>query len=137
MMRCSTFLKAALAIPPLWIAGPYIFCKPMTIVEPIQVSEAFRKDGYSEELLQRMLVDTLSELHTVAKGVTPATADKVLSEFKLPGISVPGTGLSLSQIFEFARPLLKRDSSVYGSVIGAPADFSIVLTLRDTSGETV
>ncbi|CAG4904423.1 tetratricopeptide repeat protein [Paraburkholderia saeva] len=111
---------------------------PMTIVEPIQISDAFKDRGYTDVMLQHMLVDTISDLREKAKGVTPATdTEQVLTEFKLPDFTVPGTGFSVRPVIEFLRSLLQRDSSVYGSVIGTPDKFTLVLTLRDPDGHIV
>lgn len=127
-------------VAPLIVIGGYsIFAEPATVVEPIQVSEALKKNGYTEQTLQHMLIDTLSDLRTKAQGVTPDTTDteQVLSKFNLPEFSVPGTGISVRLLVEYARTLLKFDSSVYGSVTSSPAGFSVALTLRDPHGETI
>ncbi|MGF6779387.1 tetratricopeptide repeat protein [Paraburkholderia sp. GAS334] len=108
---------------------------PMTIVEPIQIPDTFLERGYTDVMLQHMLVDTISGLREKAQGVTPATdTEQVLTEFKLPDFTVPGTGFSVRPVIEFARALLKRDSSLYGSVIGTPERFTLMLTLRDPDG---
>ncbi|WP_052409491.1 hypothetical protein [Paraburkholderia oxyphila] len=125
---------------PLVVVGVYqVFGEPATLVQPIQVSDALKKSGFTEEALQNMLVDALSELRTTAKGVTPRSPDTeaVLTEFNLPDFSVPGTGLSMRSLVEYARDLLELDSSVYGSATGAPSGFSVDLTLRDAQGESL
>ena len=131
-------LVAAFYLGPRIIAlcGPWF--DPMTLVEPIEVSDEFRRQGYTDQTLQHLLVDTLSDLRKEAESVTPANdTEHVLSEFKLPDITVPGTGLSIRPLIEFARTLLKRDSSVYGTVVGSPSSFAVMLTLRDPDGRTV
>jgi len=111
---------------------------PVTTVQRIQVSEALSKQGYSEAALQQMLIDALDELRADASGVTPkADTEKVLSEFKMPDIELPGTGMSLRPLLELARTLLKRDSTVYGSVVDSASGFAVMLTLREPDGRTV
>jgi tetratricopeptide (TPR) repeat protein len=131
-------LVAAFYLGPRIIALCGAWFDPLTLVEPIQVSDDFRRQGYTEQTLQHLLVDTLSDLRKEAESVTPANdTEHVLSEFKLPDITVPGTGLSIRPLIEFARTLLKRDSSVYGTVVGSPSSFAVMLTLRDPDGRTV
>jgi len=111
---------------------------PVTTVQPIQVSEELREQGYTEATLQQLLIDALSDLRADASGVTPKSdAEKVLSEFKIPDVELPGTGISIRPLIEFARSLLKRDSTVYGSVVGSPSGFAVMLTLREPDGRTV
>lgn len=129
---------AAYFITPYAIKWMGSLLDPMTIVEPIQISDAFKDRGYTDVMLQHMLVDTISDLREKAKGVTPATdTEQVLTEFKLPDFTVPGTGFAVRPVIEFLRSLLQRDSSVYGSVIGTPDKFTLVLTLRDPDGHIV
>ena len=128
-------LVAAFALGPRIIAWCGVLFDPLTLVQPIQVSEAFRREGYTDETLQHMLVDTLSDLRKEAGSVTPSNdTEHVLSEFKLPDFTVPGTGLSVRPLIEFARTLLRRDSSVYGTVAGEPSSFVVMLTLHDPDG---
>jgi tetratricopeptide (TPR) repeat protein len=145
---CRSLLYVGIVIPVIAVCAFVVIPRilewcgplfdPMTIVEPIQIPDSFKDRGYTDAMLQHILVDTLNELREKAKGVTPATdKEKVLTEFKLPDFSVPGTGVSVRPLIEFARTLLKRDSSVYGSVIGSPDRFTVVLTLRDPDGHFV
>jgi tetratricopeptide (TPR) repeat protein len=145
---CRHVLYLGIVIPLVLVAafylGPRIIAlcgawfDPLTLVEPIAVSDDFRHRGYTDQTLQHVLVDTLSDLRKEAESVTPANdTEHVLSEFKLPDITVPGTGLSIRPLIEFARTLLKRDSSVYGTVVGTPTSFAMMLTLRDPDGRTV
>ncbi|SIT36822.1 conserved hypothetical protein [Paraburkholderia piptadeniae] len=145
---CRHVLYLGIVIPLVLVAafylGPRIIAlcgawfDPMTLVEPIEVSDDFKHRGYTDQTLQHLLVDTLSDLRKEAESVTPANdTEHVLSEFKLPDITVPGTGLSIRPLIEFARTLLKRDSSVYGTVVGTPSSFAMMLTLRDPDGRTV
>ncbi len=132
---CRRLLYVGIVIPVIAVSAFFVIPRvmqwcgplfdPMTIVEPIQIPDSFKDRGYTEAMLQHVLVDTLSELREKAQGVTPATdTERVLTEFKLPDFSVPGTGLSVRPLIEFTRTLLKRDSSVYGSVIGSPDRFT-------------
>lgn len=131
-------LVAAFYLGPRIIALCGVWFDPLTVVDPIQVSDEFNRQGYTDQTLQHLLVDTLSDLRSEAQAVTPANdTEHVLSEFKLPDITVPGTGLSIRPLIEFARTLLKRDSSVYGTVVGTPSAFAVMLTLRDPDGHTV
>ena len=125
------------AVPFIVVGAVHIFAGPATVVQPIEVSDEFKKSGYTEQALQRMLVDTLGELRLTAKGVTPESKDAqvVLSEFNLPDFSMPGTGFSMRSLIDYARALLKLDSSVYGSMTGTKSKFSVDLTLRDPQGE--
>jgi tetratricopeptide (TPR) repeat protein len=145
---CRRLLYVGIVIPVIAVSAFFVIPRvmqwcgplfdPMTIVEPIQIPDSFKDRGYTEAMLQHVLVDTLSELREKAQGVTPATdTERVLTEFKLPDFSVPGTGLSVRPLIEFTRTLLKRDSSVYGSVIGSPDRFTVVLSLRDPDGHIV
>ncbi|MBN3764432.1 tetratricopeptide repeat protein [Burkholderia sp. Ac-20365] len=131
-------LVAAFYLGPRIIALCGAWFDPLTLVQPIEVSDDFRRQGYTDQTLQHLLVDTLSDLRKEAESVTPANdTEHVLSEFKLPDFTVPGTGLSIRPMIEFARTLLKRDSSVYGTVVGSPSSFAVMLTLRDPDGRTV
>ncbi|SEI66855.1 tetratricopeptide repeat protein [Paraburkholderia diazotrophica] len=145
---CRHVLYLGIVIPLVLVAafylGPRIIAlcgawfDPMTLVEPIAVSDDFKHRGYTDQTLQHVLVDTLGDLRKEAESVTPANdTEHVLSEFKLPDITVPGTDLSIRPLIEFARTLLKRDSSVYGTVVGTPSSFAMMLTLRDPDGRTV
>ncbi|WP_109479590.1 tetratricopeptide repeat protein [Paraburkholderia sp. C35] len=145
---CRHVLYLGIAVPLILVAafflGPRIIAlcgawfDPLTLVEPIAVSDDFRRQGYTDQTLQHLLVDTISDLRKEAESVTPANdTEHVLSEFKLPDFTVPGTGLSVRPLIEFARTLLKRDSSVYGTVVGTPSSFAVMLTLRDPDGRTV
>jgi hypothetical protein len=145
---CQRLLYVCIVVPLIAVCAFFVIPRamhlcgllldPMTIVEPIQIPDSFKDRGYTDMMLQHMLVDTLNELREKAKGVTPATdTEKILTEFKLPDFSVPGTDLSVRPLIEFTRTLLKRDSSVYGGVIGSPDRFTIVLTLRDPDGHIV
>ncbi|GJH02693.1 tetratricopeptide repeat protein [Paraburkholderia terrae] len=131
-------LVAAFYLGPRVIALCGVWFEPLTLVQPIGVSDDFRRQGYTDQTLQHLLVDTLSDVRKEAESVTPANdTENVLAEFKLPDFTVPGTGLSVRPLIEFARTLLKRDSSVYGSVVGSPSSFAVMLTLRDPDGRTV
>ena len=145
---CRHVLYLGIVIPLILVIafylGPRIIAlcgawfDPLTLVDPIQVSDDFRRQGYTDQTLQHLLVDTLSDLRKEAQAVTPANdTEHVLSEFKLPDFTVPGTDLSIRPLIEFARTLLKRDSSVYGTVVGSPSSFAVMLTLRDPDGRTV
>jgi tetratricopeptide (TPR) repeat protein len=132
-----TALAGFLFVPKLAGLCGVLF-DPVTTVQPIQVSEALREQGYTEATLQQLLIDALGDLRADASGVTPkADAEKVLSEFKIPDVELPGTGISIRPLIEFARSLLKRDSTVYGSVVGSPSGFAVMLTLREPDGHTV
>ena len=131
-------LVAAFYLGPRIVALCGVWFDPLTLVQPIEVSDDFRRQGYTDQTLQHLLVDTLSDVRKEAESVTPANdTENVLAEFKLPDFTVPGTGLSVRPLIEFARTLLKRDSSVYGSVVGSPSSFAVMLTLRDPDGRTV
>ena len=128
----------ALALICLFLFGVEVIGRgPTTLVEPIQVSEEFKKHGYSEDELQRMLIDALSELRSAAESVTPKPSDQAQasSDLGLPDISVPGTGSSVRPLIEYSRSLLGKDSSVSGSVAGSTAVFVMTLTLRESNGE--
>ncbi|GAB2896977.1 hypothetical protein GCM10027093_35920 [Paraburkholderia jirisanensis] len=132
-----TALAGFLFVPKLVGLCGVLF-DPVTTVQPIQVSEELREQGYTEATLQQLLIDALGDLRADASGVTPkADAEKVLSEFKIPDVELPGTGISIRPLIEFARTLLKRDSMVYGSVVGSPSGFAVMLTLREPDGRTV
>ena len=128
----------ALAVICLFLFGVEVIGRgPTTLVEPIQVSEEFKKHGYSEDELQRMLIDALSELRSAAESVTPKPSDQAQasSDVGLPDISVPGTGSSVRPLIEYSRALLGKDSSVSGSVSGSATGFVMTLTLRESNGE--
>ncbi|WP_233888739.1 tetratricopeptide repeat protein [Paraburkholderia flagellata] len=132
-------LGLLMALLLIAITAYQIFSPPATLVQPIQVSEALKKDGITEQALQNMLVDALSDLRTKAKGVTPradAGSDEAQTQINLPDFSVPGMGLSVRSFVEFARTLLEFDSSVYGSVTSTRSGYSVDLTLRDGHGES-
>ncbi|MCP3707172.1 hypothetical protein M3I54_09280 [Paraburkholderia sp. CNPSo 3274] len=142
MNLCAKIFGFALAFLLIVVCVYQIFTGPATIVQPIQVSDALKKSGFTEQALQNMLVDALSELHKTAKGVTPRSSstdadEVVLTEFNLPEFSMPGTGLSMRSVVEYARGLLELDASVYGRVTGSSSGFSVDLTLRDANGESI
>jgi tetratricopeptide (TPR) repeat protein len=132
-------VAAVVAICLILFGFEVIWRGPATLIEPIHISQQFKKRGYSEEELQHMLIDTFDELRSAAKSVTPKPSDKeeASSELNLPDISVPGTGSSVRPLIEYSRSLLGKDSSVSGSVAGSTAVFSMTLTLRDSNGDVL
>ena len=122
--------------------GVYLFgCKvlvpgPETLIEPIYLSEPFKELGYSGEELQHILIDRFGEMRGAAKSVTPRSPDNVVaSDLDLPDIAIPGTGSSVRPLMEYLRSLLNRDASVYASVSGTTAVFTVTLTLRESNGD--
>ena len=65
-------LVAAFYLGPRIVALCGVWFDPLTLVQPIEVSDDFRRQGYTDQTLQHLLVDTLRRAFAKHVGITPA-----------------------------------------------------------------
>jgi hypothetical protein len=128
-MNVLLLIGACLAAAMLW---KLVFARE-TLIENIDVPEAFTRIGYSGEAFQSFVAGHLIALEERAADVIPASAkEEIKLDSDMPDFSVPGTSISAKTILQYVREALPLPvSTISGSVTGNPDHYVLHLVLAE------
>ncbi|CAG4885900.1 tetratricopeptide repeat protein [Paraburkholderia saeva] len=114
------------------VAGVWTQIKPRMLVEPVQLPSVLLKDGYKEDGVQRILAGKLESIEQTAFGTVPAPIGRNIdADTRQPDLTIPDTGVSLGQIVQSLRELIKRDQYVTSEIIGSGQMLTFHVTVLD------
>jgi tetratricopeptide (TPR) repeat protein len=102
--------------------------KDVIVVEPFEVPKILHDQGYTGKVLASMLIDQFDSIRATAKTsmkkkefAQEAGADKV-------SLQIPGAGVSLQSIVQYARELIKPHTHIVGEAYQSGSN--LILTLH-------
>lgn len=109
--------------------------KPKTLVEPIPVPKELSDRGFSDNVIQGALADSLERIAREARQTVPIEiSERVEAATPEPALDIPGTSISLQSMVWYLRRSLDNTVFVSGQVVRNEKNFTIYLTVRGSHG---
>jgi tetratricopeptide (TPR) repeat protein len=132
ILRTLTINAVVIGGIAVLIAGVWTQIKPRMLVEPVQLPSVLLKDGYKEDGVQRILAGKLESLEQTAIGTVPAPIGRNIdADTHQPDLTIPETGVSLGQIVQSLRALIKRDQYVTSEIVSSGQTLTFHVTVLD------